>query len=41
MLVEPDAKTSLGHDRAERCLSDFKRIAPQIVANCLTVACRF
>ena len=32
MLVEPDATSSLGHDRGERGLADLKRIAPQIVA---------
>src|SRR5262245_20489512 len=32
MLVEPDATSSLGHDRRERGLADLKRIAPEIVA---------
>src|SRR5262245_3372533 len=32
MLVEPDARSSLGHDRCERGLADLKRIAPQVVA---------
>ena len=32
MLVEPDAGTGLGHDRRERGLADFERIAPQVVA---------
>ena len=32
MLVEPDAGASLGHDRCERGLAHFQRIAPQIVA---------
>jgi len=32
MLVEPDARAGLGHDRCERSLADLKRIAPQVVA---------
>jgi hypothetical protein len=32
MLVEPDARAGFGHDRCERGLADFKRIAPQVVA---------
>src|SRR6516164_10943719 len=32
MLVEPDARVSLGHDRCQRGLADLKRIAPQVVA---------
>jgi len=28
MLVEPDAWAGLDHDRCERGLADFKRIAP-------------
>jgi hypothetical protein len=32
MLIEPDARLGLGHDRRERGLADLKRIAPQVVA---------
>jgi hypothetical protein len=32
MLVEPDGRVSLDHDRCERGLADLKRIAPQVVA---------
>jgi hypothetical protein len=32
MLIEPDARAGLGHDRCERGLADLKRIAPHIVA---------
>ena len=32
MLVEPDARAGLGHDRCERGLADVKRVAPQVVA---------
>src|SRR5215472_1610263 len=31
-IVEPDARSSLGHDRCERGLADLKRITPQVVA---------
>src|SRR5262245_50622836 len=32
MLVKPDARAGLGHDRCERGLADLKRIAPEVVA---------
>jgi hypothetical protein len=32
MLVEPDARAGLGHDRCERGLADLKRIAPEVIA---------
>ena len=32
VLIKPDAGAGLGHDRCERGLADFKRIAPQVVA---------
>src|SRR5262245_5661315 len=32
MLIESNARSSLGHDRCERSLADLKRIAPQAVA---------
>src|SRR5262245_59182446 len=32
MLVEPDARSSLGYDRRKRGFADLKRIAPQIIA---------
>ena len=32
MLIEPDARASLAHDRRRRGLADLKRIAPQVVA---------
>jgi hypothetical protein len=32
MLIEPNARTGLGHDRCECGLADRKRIAPQVVA---------
>ena len=32
MLIEPDARAGLGHDRCERGLADLKRVAPQVVA---------
>jgi hypothetical protein len=32
MLVEPDARSSLRHDRCERGFADLQRIAPQVVA---------
>ena len=32
VLVESNARVSLGHDRCERGLAEFKRIAPQVVA---------
>ena len=32
MLVEPDARAGLGHDRCERGLADLKWITPQVVA---------
>src|SRR5262245_22813183 len=32
MLVEPDARASLGHDRRKRGFTDLKRITPQVVA---------
>src|SRR5215510_9494768 len=31
MLIEPDAGSSLGHDRCKRGLADLKRVAPQVV----------
>src|SRR5262249_49472381 len=32
MLVEPDARAGLGHDRCERGFADLKRITPEVVA---------
>jgi len=32
MLVEPDAGRSLGQDRCKRCLADFQRVKPDVVA---------
>ena len=32
MLVESDARSSLGHDRCERGLADLERVTAQIVA---------
>jgi hypothetical protein len=32
VLIEPQARTSLGQDGLERGLADLKRIAPQVVA---------
>ena len=32
MLIEPNARAGLGHDRCERGLADLKRIVPQVVA---------
>jgi hypothetical protein len=32
MLIEPDARAGLGHDRCERGLAHLKRIAAEIVA---------
>jgi hypothetical protein len=32
VLVEPDARAGLGHDRCERSLADLKRITPEVVA---------
>jgi hypothetical protein len=32
MLVEPDARASLGHDRCERGLADLERVTAQVVA---------
>jgi len=32
IFIEPDARAGLGHDRRERGLADFERIAPQVVA---------
>ena len=32
MLVEPNTRSSLGHDRCKRGLADLKRITPQVIA---------
>jgi hypothetical protein len=32
MLVEPDTRASLGHDRRERGLADLERVTAQVIA---------
>jgi hypothetical protein len=32
MLIEPQARAGLGHNRCERGLANLKRIPPQVIA---------